>query len=207
MPASTWPVILEVSRREAATGALAAFAGTSAAANLAAFTGTSAAANECTAAKTASAATTDNKTFFIEPALFRSIDVQPIHSSITLAKLVPNPGCDRPVAKGHALGLNLHMRRCLAATMPGGKVKTSAIAAFLGNSGPLRQKEWNCGAEVTFRALNPGFVGLKNTPGPSGGKKRQLHPHPIMTAARPQSRGRAAMSGADLGLTPPPSCG
>jgi hypothetical protein len=49
--------------------------------------------------------------------------------------------------------------------MPGGKVKTSAIAAFLGNLGLYRQKEWDCGAEVKFRALNPGIVDLKNTRG------------------------------------------
>src|SRR3972149_6123197 len=67
---------------------------------LTAFTGISA-AKAGAATETASAATTDKTTLFIEPAPFRSIDLQPIHFAhhSCAQNSLRDPGCHRPVRK------------------------------------------------------------------------------------------------------------
>src|SRR5271169_4799546 len=90
------------------------------------------------------------KLFSFEPAPFLSIGYLPIntlcHSCVRIP--VTRSGCKRPVRK----------RTCIRAkfthvTRAGGKVKTSAFAAFLGDSALSRQNESNCCADVTFLRL------------------------------------------------------
>src|SRR5664279_2787576 len=89
----------------AATGALTAFTGMSA-------------ANAGIATETANAATTDITTLFIEPAPFRFDRLSADTNRPSLSRTIPfqTPAAIDPYAKGRALGLNLHMRRRLASS-------------------------------------------------------------------------------------------
>ena len=84
--------------------------------------------------ETASAATTDNTTFFIEPAPFRSTGLRPIPLPVTSCVRSPRLRSTR-VRKRTCNTANLHL-----STASSGKPKTAAIAAFLGEKASYRQK-------------------------------------------------------------------
>ncbi len=118
--------------------------GSAAGAALTAFTGMSA-ANAGTAAETASAATTDNTTFFIRSAPFNSIGPRVPADPLCLpTEPQMSPGGDRSVCVLTAL-----TRKFRPVAGGRGKPKTVAIAAFLGELAPGRQKDGSCCVNVT----------------------------------------------------------
>jgi hypothetical protein len=100
------------------------------------------------AAESASAATTDKTTFFIDPApfWFDRLSADTVRSS----PLRTNSGCDRPYAKGLALPGEF-----TSVTTCDSKTKTTAIAAFLGDSGLYRQIAAECCGKVTIFGVKP----------------------------------------------------
>src|SRR5437016_4163310 len=133
----------------AAPNAISHGLSTAAGAALGAFAGMSAAIAGA-AAETASAATTDNTTFFIESAPSNSTGLRVFGrspSASSLRKAVKVPGVQSTGTR-----FDVHYGKFRPVTAGRGKPKSTANAAFLGESALYRQKGGTCCVNVTNTA-------------------------------------------------------